>query len=102
MTEAPSKTSNHQRLNEMMCHLTPKGAIIPYNLCFDPSGCIWVASKGGLFKLDSEGKQVLFEKKNNFPKKMAAYCQVVCHNEKVYLYVLNFIDFTFSDHFRSM
>lgn len=85
MTEPPSKTSNHQRLNEMMCHLTPKGALIPYNLCFDPSGCIWVASKGGLFKLDSEGKEVLFEKKNIFPKKMAAYCQVVCHNEKVSL-----------------
>lgn len=85
MTEAPSKTSNHQRLNEMMVHLTPKGALIPYNLCFDPSGCIWVASKGGLFKLNSDGKEVLFQYKNEFPKKMAPYCQVKHHNDKVSL-----------------
>jgi hypothetical protein len=83
MTEPPSKTSNHQRLNEMMAHLTPKGATIPYNLSFDSENCIWIASKGGLFKLNPEGDKVMVEKKNIFPKKYAPYCQVIVHGNKV-------------------
>lgn len=34
MPETPSKTSNHQRIKEMMLHLSPEKAEIPYNLCF--------------------------------------------------------------------
>uniref|UniRef100_A0AC34EZT8 Uncharacterized protein n=1 Tax=Panagrolaimus sp. ES5 TaxID=591445 RepID=A0AC34EZT8_9BILA len=83
MAEPPSKTSNHQRVEEMMAHLTPKGATIPYNLAFDSDNCIWVASKGGLFKLNPEGDKVLVENKNIFPKKFAPYCQVVIHGNKV-------------------
>ena len=83
MTEPPSKTSNHQRLNEMMAHLTPKGAVIPYSLAFDSDNCIWIASKGGLFKLNPAGDKVLVEIKNIFPKKYAPYCQVIVHENKV-------------------
>uniref|UniRef100_A0A7E4WDK0 SGL domain-containing protein n=1 Tax=Panagrellus redivivus TaxID=6233 RepID=A0A7E4WDK0_PANRE len=83
MTEAPSNTSNHQRVNEMLSHLTPKGALIPYNLTFDESGALWVASKGGLYKISSDGKNVLFESKNAFHKKMAPYCQVLNYQDKI-------------------
>ena len=83
MTEKPSKTSNHQRLKEMMCHLTPEKAVVPYNVCFDNSNNLWVSSKGGLFKFDSTGSRVLFHLKNDFPKKMAPYPQIIVHQEKV-------------------
>ncbi|KAI6242012.1 hypothetical protein M3Y99_00278100 [Aphelenchoides fujianensis] len=81
MTEKPSDTSNHQRLDEMLVHLTPKGAVIPYSCCFDSQGDLWVASKGGLFKFHD--RAVAFEMKNAFPKKIAPYCQVIHHNDKV-------------------
>jgi hypothetical protein len=87
MTEAPSKTSNHQRLSEMLSHLTPKGAVIPYTLCFDAAQNIWVSSKGGLFKMDKTGEKVLHERKNPFPKKISAYCQVVAYDNKI-VYVI--------------
>uniref|UniRef100_A0A915D875 Uncharacterized protein n=1 Tax=Ditylenchus dipsaci TaxID=166011 RepID=A0A915D875_9BILA len=87
MTESASKTSNHQRLKEMMCHLTPKGAVIPYNLCYDSTGQLWVSSKGGLFKLDESASNVLFERKNMFPKKIAPYTQVVHYEGKI-IYVM--------------
>ncbi|KAI1719478.1 putative 36.0 kDa protein C45G9.5 in chromosome III [Ditylenchus destructor] len=83
MTEKPSNTANHQRLKEMMCHLTPKGAVIPYNICYDSNDELWVASKGGLFKMDDDASKVLFESKNEFPKKIAPYTQVIHHNGKI-------------------
>ncbi|KAI6213551.1 hypothetical protein M3Y94_00163400 [Aphelenchoides besseyi] len=81
MTESPSNTSNHQRLDEMLVHLTPVGAVVPYNVCFDSSGDLWVATKGGLFKF--QNKSMAFEMKNAFPKKIAPYCQVVAHKDKI-------------------
>lgn len=78
-----SVTSDHQRFEEMFIHLTPKGATIPYNLCMDEDGNYWVAAKGGLFKFDKNGNEVLFERKNPFPKKVAAYCQVLNYDRKI-------------------
>lgn len=91
MTEQPSKISMNQRSKEMMCHLTPCNALIPYTVCVDVHENIWVASKGGLFKFDKNGKQVLFERKNCFPKKIAPYCQVFYFENKVLIknYCLN-------------
>ncbi|TKR60680.1 hypothetical protein L596_027892 [Steinernema carpocapsae] len=83
MTEKPSDTSNHQRLKEMYLHLTPNGGVIPYGICIDCNDHIWIASKGGLFKFDVAEKKVLFERKNPFPKKMAAFCQVHYHDQKI-------------------
>ncbi|KAL7073351.1 hypothetical protein ACQ4LE_007198 [Meloidogyne hapla] len=83
MPENPSKTSNHQRIKEMMCHLTPEKAVIPYNVCFDDSNNLWVASKGGLFKFDSSTKKLLFSMKNDFPKKIAAYPQILVYKTKL-------------------
>lgn len=87
MTEAPSNTANHQRLDEMLIHLTPAGAVIPYNLCFDSDGHIWVATKGGIFKFQKKGEPPLFERKNMFPKKIAPYCQVLAFRDKVAFHV---------------
>ena len=67
----------------MLLHLTPVGAVIPYSVCFDAVGSLWVASKGGLFKFD--GTQPAIEKQNPFPKKMAPYCQVLAYKDKVRL-----------------
>jgi hypothetical protein len=86
MTEPESDTSNHQRLDEMLIHLTPIGAVIPYNLCYDSNGHIWIATKGGIFKFKgTEGKDEppLFERKNMFPKKIAPYCQVIAFKDKI-------------------
>nr|CAD2145644.1 unnamed protein product [Meloidogyne enterolobii] len=83
MPETPSKTSNHQRIKEMMLHLSPEKAEIPYNLCFDDSNNLWVASKGGLFKFDISTKSVLFSMKNDFPKKVAAYPQILMYKNKL-------------------
>lgn len=85
MTEAPLINTNHQRLKEMISHLTPKGAVVPYNLFIDSNNNFWVSSKGGLFKINANGSEVLFESKNLFPKKIAPYTQVIYYNEKVYL-----------------
>ncbi|KAI3422118.1 hypothetical protein GPALN_012651 [Globodera pallida] len=86
MPENPSKTSNHQRLKEMMCHLTPHGATVPYNVCFDAEHSLWVASKGGLFKFNASS-DIVFNLKNDFPRKMAPYAQVVHFNSKIiYMY----------------
>lgn len=84
MSEQPSNTSNNQRLKEMMCHLTPCGVVIPYTLCIDLHKNIWVASKGGLFKFDKNGEKILFKLKNDFPKKIAPYCQVFNFKDKVF------------------
>ncbi|VDK27952.1 unnamed protein product, partial [Anisakis simplex] len=87
MTENLSNTSNHQRLDEMFIHLTPKGATVPYSLCVDSERNVWVASKGGLFKFDSTGKNLLFERRNPFPKKISPYCQVLyCDGKILYAY----------------
>ncbi|CAD5232496.1 unnamed protein product [Bursaphelenchus xylophilus] len=83
MTEAPSDTANHQRLDEMLLHLTPIGAVIPYSICFDSEGSLWVASKGGIFKINKDTKAVLWEKRNEFPKKMMAFCQIHAFQDKV-------------------
>ncbi|VDD94808.1 unnamed protein product [Enterobius vermicularis] len=82
-----SNTSDHQRCEEMFIHLTPKGAVVPYSLCKDEDGNYWVAAKGGLFKFNQHGDKVLFERKNDFPKKISAYCQVLNHNKTVIFFV---------------
>jgi len=96
MTEKPSNTTNHQRLEEMMVHLTPMGSVIPYTLCRDSDNYLWVGSKGGLFKLDvsgevgseggrrrAEGVKVVIEQKHPFPKKVSPYVQVLHHDSRV-------------------
>lgn len=86
MTEPQSKTSNHQRLEEMLFHLTPNGAVIPYSLCMDDDNNIWVSAKGGLFKLDETASKILFQRKNAFPKKIGPYTQVIHFNKKVLIF----------------
>ncbi|GMR41443.1 hypothetical protein PMAYCL1PPCAC_11638 [Pristionchus mayeri] len=83
MTEAPSDTCDYQRFAEMLVHLTPQGASVPYTVCYDKNGHIWVASKGGLFKFDAKTKRVLYKRKNPFPKTMAAFCQVIYHDDTI-------------------
>lgn len=81
-------TSIHFFLWERLRNVTllqPKGAVIPYTVCFDAAQNIWVGSKGGLFKLDKTGEKVLFERRNPFPKKIGAYTQVVPFENKVCL-----------------
>uniref|UniRef100_A0A0N4ZPY5 EIF2A domain-containing protein n=1 Tax=Parastrongyloides trichosuri TaxID=131310 RepID=A0A0N4ZPY5_PARTI len=84
MAEKPSDTSDDQRLKQMFSHLTSKKALIPYTIAIDDEKNIWIASKGGLFKLSQDGSQVLWSKENPFPKKMSAYTQVVYHNSRIY------------------
>lgn len=79
-----------------MVHLTPMGAVIPYTLCRDTDNCLWVGTKGGLFKLDvsgeegnergkrrAEGVKVVIEQKHPFPKKVSPYVQVLHHDSRV-------------------
>ncbi|VDN54474.1 unnamed protein product, partial [Dracunculus medinensis] len=54
-----------------------------FSLCIDDESNIWVAAKGGLFKFDRDGKKVLFERKNPFPKKISPYCQVLYCRGKI-------------------
>ncbi|KAM3718140.1 Uncharacterized protein ACO02O_02144 [Dirofilaria immitis] len=82
MTEIPSNTANHQRLAEMFVHLTPLGARIPYDICFDNQQNIWIAAKGGLFKIDRFG-ELLFQEKNDFAKKAEPFCQVSFYESKI-------------------
>ncbi|KAL6726816.1 hypothetical protein Aduo_008748 [Ancylostoma duodenale] len=80
MVEPKSDTSDLQRFDEMWLHLTPRGATVPYNVCHDSEGNVWVATKGGLFKFDGNRRTTIWERKNMFPKKMAPFPQVVFHN----------------------
>lgn len=82
-TESVPKTSNHQRLNEMMCHLTPHEATVPYTICFDVDDNLWAATKGGLFKFSKGNFKLLFQQKNPFPKKIGPYTQVHHYKSKI-------------------
>ncbi|CAJ0942805.1 unnamed protein product, partial [Mesorhabditis belari] len=82
-TEAPSDTFDHQRFDEMLVHLTPLGCTIPYNVAYDGNGDIWVAGKGGLFKICGQRNFLLWSAKNDFPKKQAAYPQVVVYKDTI-------------------
>ncbi|VDN04725.1 unnamed protein product [Thelazia callipaeda] len=86
MTEAVSQTANHQRLKEMYIHLTPLNARVPYSLCIDKEENVWIASKGGLFKLNRSG-QILFQEKNDTAKKAEPFCNVsLCEDKIIYAY----------------
>ncbi|KAF7634682.1 hypothetical protein Mgra_00005930 [Meloidogyne graminicola] len=50
----------------------------------DDSNNLWVACKGGLFKFDdSSTKKLVFSMKNDFPKKIAAYPQILLYKSKL-------------------
>ncbi|CAJ0564940.1 unnamed protein product, partial [Mesorhabditis spiculigera] len=82
-TQPLSDTSDYQRFDEMLVHLTPLGCTVPYNVVYDGNGDLWVASKGGLFKICGKKRHLLWARKNPFPKKQAAYPQVAIHNDTI-------------------
>uniref|UniRef100_A0AC35TTT6 WD40 repeat domain-containing protein n=1 Tax=Rhabditophanes sp. KR3021 TaxID=114890 RepID=A0AC35TTT6_9BILA len=84
MAEKPSDTSDDQRLDKMFCHLTPHKAVVPYSIAFDEDKCLYVASKGGLFKVEKGGKEIMWSFPNEYPKKMSAYAQVSFHANKIF------------------
>ncbi|VDO20636.1 unnamed protein product [Brugia timori] len=84
MTETLSNTANHQRIAEMFVHLTPLGARVPYSISLDNMRNIWVATKGGLFKMDRFG-ELLYQEKNDFTKKAEPFCQVSFCEDKALL-----------------
>ena len=66
MVEPASDTSDHQRFDEMFLHLTPRGATVPYNVCFDPNGDIWVELFLRPYSNFQNLTVVFILKKNNF------------------------------------
>lgn len=63
--------------------LTILGASVPYGICRDEKENLWVAAKGGLFKLSSDGKGLVFAEKNNNPQQVAAFCTIHALGEEV-------------------
>lgn len=55
--------------------LTEMGAVVPYGICLDNENCFWIASKGGLFRINQNGT-CLFAEKNDRPKNINAFCTV--------------------------
>lgn len=58
-----------------LIQLTEDGAVVPYGVCIDSHDCIWVASKGGIFRYDRTGR-CLFSEKHDHPKQISAFSAI--------------------------
>ena len=62
--------------SSIFAQLSEHKALIPYGVCVDEERHVWVASKGGLFKLSEDGASCLFSEVNRNYKQVGAFCQV--------------------------